>query len=65
MKYKQFQEKIENQIESLNVLIDEKIMHGISYRAEAKRHKALIRWARRDRKQRSLFAKFASFTALF
>ncbi|MEK7605972.1 MAG: hypothetical protein AAB458_00010 [Patescibacteria group bacterium] len=65
MKYHQFQDRIEDQIQSLNMLIDEKILHGISYKAEAKRHKALIRWARRDRKQRSLFAKFASFTALF
>lgn len=65
MKYQQFQEKIEDQIESLNMLIDEKILHGISYRAEAKRHKALIKWARRDRQHRSIFAKLASLTALF
>ena len=65
MKYNQFQKNIEEQIENLNLLIDEKILHGISYRAEARRHRELIRWARRDRKQRSFFSKLATFTALF
>ena len=64
MNYRQFGETIEKELQNLNLIIDEKILHGISYREEARRHKALIKWARRNR-QTSFFRKLSSAMALF
>ncbi len=64
MNYKQYQESIENQLNTLNLLIDEKILHGLSYRSEAKRHRELIQQARRERRQ-PFFARLAGAIALF
>ena len=37
-----FAKEIETEIEKLNVTIDRKIIKGLSYSAEAKKHKKLI-----------------------
>ncbi|QQR82177.1 hypothetical protein IPJ70_02730 [Candidatus Campbellbacteria bacterium] len=64
MKYQEYIQYIDKEIDHLNWVIDEKIMQGISYRAEAKRHKELIQWARRNRRP-SLFKRLGSVMALF
>lgn len=64
MGYKHYKKHIEREIDALNLLIDEKIMHGLSYRKEAKRHKDLIRWARRNR-QPSFMTRMATVLSLF
>ena len=41
---------IEKQIQQLNDRIDAKIMHGLSYAAESKKHKELLRQLRLHKK---------------
>jgi hypothetical protein len=60
----QFAKRIEDELETLNWIIDEKIIQGISYRHEAKRHKELLRWVHRLRKP-SLLRRISSALALF
>lgn len=64
MNRKQVASRIEQELETINWVIDEKIIHGISYRSESKRHKELLRWARRLRRP-SLFRRLSSALALF
>ena len=64
MKYKEYAERIEKEIDSINWRIDEKILRGLSYAAEARRHKALIRQVRRERRHPVLNRVF-SYVSLF
>ncbi|MDQ5928014.1 MAG: hypothetical protein QG633_452 [Patescibacteria group bacterium] len=64
MSQHQYQHRLENELDSLNSLIDEKIIRGLSYRSEAKRHKMLIRQARQMRRQ-PLFSRVLSYVGLF
>lgn len=64
MHYSQYQNRVERELEQLNLAIDEKILQGLSYRAEAKRHKALMRWAHR-RRQPSFFTRLSTALTLF
>jgi hypothetical protein len=64
MTHQQYQQYIEREISSLNMLIDEKILHGLSYRSEARRHRELIRQARKMRRQ-PLMLRMLSFISLF
>ncbi len=64
MNQHQFKKRIEAELEALNWTIDEKIIQGISYRSEAKRHKELLRWARRLRHP-SFFQRLSTVLALF
>ncbi|GMU73838.1 MAG: hypothetical protein AMXMBFR44_0370 [Candidatus Campbellbacteria bacterium] len=60
----QVTQRIEAELDTLNWVIDEKIINGISYRREAKRHKELLRWARKLRRP-SLFRRLSTALALF
>lgn len=60
----QYQHRLESELDSLNSLIDEKIIRGLSYRSEAKRHKMLIKQARQMRR-RPLFSRVLSYVSLF
>lgn len=64
MDKRQFTKRVEDELAALNFVIDEKIIQGISYRHEAKRHKELLRWARRLRRP-SLLRRMSSALALF
>jgi len=64
MHYHQYQNRVERELKQLNLIIDEKILQGLSYRREAKRHKALLRWAR-NRRQPSVFARLSTALTLF
>jgi len=64
MHYRSYHKRVERELDNLNLLIDEKILHGLSYKREAKRHKALFRWAR-HRRQPSLLTRLSSVMALF
>jgi hypothetical protein len=64
MNQHQFTQRIEQELEALNWTIDEKIIQGISYRSESKRHKELLRWARRLRRP-SFLRRLSTVIALF
>lgn len=64
MSQQQYQLRIEQEIDSLNWVIDEKIAQGISYRSEARRHRELIRQVRRLRR-RPMLSRMLSFVSLF
>lgn len=55
---------ISYEIERLNQIIDKKIIRGVNYRAEAKKHRELLRLLKRDRRQFS-FGKMFSFISIF
>jgi len=62
-----FTKRAEEEIENLNEVIDMKIIKGISYKSEAKRHKFLLsKIGNTTRVQTFLFGKSAGFmTNLF
>jgi hypothetical protein len=64
MKYQEYKQHIESELDSLNWVIDEKILRGLSYRGEAKRHKALIKQMRRERRG-PFFTRVFSYVSLF
>ncbi len=64
MKYKEYAQRIEAEIDSINLSIDEKILRGLSYAREARRHKALIKQMRRERHYPILNRVF-SYVSLF
>jgi hypothetical protein len=64
MKYTEYATLLEKELTTLNWIIDEKILHGISYHREAKRHRELIKQARRERR-RPFFARVFSYASLF
>jgi hypothetical protein len=64
MNQHQFTQHVEQELSSLNWVIDEKIIQGISYKSEAKRHRELLRWARNYRKP-SLLHRLSTSLALF
>lgn len=64
MSHHQYQARLEHEIDQLNWVIDEKITRGVSYRAEARRHRELIRQARKMRR-RPMISRMLSFVSLF
>ncbi|MBP9771768.1 MAG: hypothetical protein KBD16_02475 [Candidatus Pacebacteria bacterium] len=64
MQYKEYKQHLEQELETLNWVIDEKILRGLSYKSEARRHLDLIKQARRERR-RPLFTRLMSAMALF
>lgn len=64
MKYPEYKQRIEAEINSINWRIDEKIVRGLSYAAEARRHKALIKQMRRERRH-PLLNRVVSYVSLF
>lgn len=60
MTYKEYARQIETELDLLNRRIDEKILRGLSYVAESRRHKTLIRQMRRERRRPLLTRIFAS-----
>jgi hypothetical protein len=64
MTYSQYKHHIESELNVLNWVIDEKIAQGLSYRQEARRHKELIRRARRMHRK-SFLSKVMASVALF
>jgi hypothetical protein len=64
MKYQEYKQHLEAELNSLNWAIDEKILRGLSYSREAKRHRELIKQARRERR-RPFFARVFSYVSLF
>lgn len=58
MSYDSYKRSLEREIEALNWLIDDKIMHGVSYRHESRQHKELIKQARKMR-HKSFFSRLA------
>ncbi len=55
---------ISYEIERLNQIIDKKIIKGVNYCAEAKKHRELLRLLKRDKSQFSL-SKVFSFIGIF
>ena len=64
MTHQQYRQRIEHEIDSLNVVIDEKILRGLSYRFEARRHRDLIRQMRKIRR-RPVLSRMLSFVSIF
>ncbi len=60
MSEKQFKNYVDKELRRLNEVIDFNIIHGLSYKQEAKRHKALIKQRQKDR-YTDFFKKIASF----
>lgn len=60
MSERQYHKSIESELRLLNVVIDKKIVSGLDYRAEARRHKELLK--KKSLMRRGInFATFASF----
>ena len=55
MSERQYLKTLNAEIQKLNGVIDNKIMHSHDYRREAQRHKELLRQLRKVEKRRSLF----------
>lgn len=63
MSKNQFKHNVDRELKKLNETIDMKILRGVSYRYEARKHKALLSQSRRVSRQQ-WFGKF-SFFSLF
>lgn len=61
MSQHQFAYHLRRELEQLNSIIDRKIVRGRDYRAEAARHKEILRSLTRMKKQRTLSLNFLSF----
>lgn len=57
MTQQQYLKTIEQQLQRINDTIDAKIMKGIPYVVESKKHKALLQKLRTHRQQNSIFYK--------
>lgn len=57
----QYKKVIENQIKKINERIDYKIVNGIAYSNDSRRHKALLDKFRRQYETPSFFGKLLSF----
>lgn len=61
MTQRQYLRALNSEIQKLNGIIDDRIMHEKGYRREAIRHKRLIREVRRAEMNRSLIRLFNFF----
>jgi hypothetical protein len=64
MKYQEYTQHLSKELDSINWVIDEKILRGLSYQLEARRHRELIKQARRARR-RPLLDRVFSYVSLF
>lgn len=62
MSQKQYLKALNAEIQKLNGVIDDKIMHARDYKREARRHKVLLRQLRREERNRSIRSTFMSFS---
>ncbi len=62
MSKQEYLKALNTEIQKLNGVIDNKIMHSYDYRREAQRHKVLLRQLRREEKGRVLFNFFSPFS---
>ena len=53
MSKQQYLKALNTEIQKLNGLIDDKILHGADYKREARRHKELLRQLRREERRRT------------
>lgn len=61
----QYKFAIEKEIKKLNQTIDSKILSGMRYRDDARRHKDLLRQIRKIDQKRSFFPRAFQFLTLF
>ncbi len=58
MSKQQYLKALNKEIQKLNGVIDDKIMHHGNYKREAQRHKELLRQIRKEEKKRSVVSPF-------
>ena len=56
MSKQQYLKALNAEIQKLNGVIDNKILHQADYRREARRHKDLLRQLRREEQKRKIFS---------
>ena len=54
MSKQQYLRALNKEIQKLNGLIDDKIVHGYDYKREARRHKVLLQQLRKEERRRSV-----------
>lgn len=62
MSKQQYLKALNEEIQKLNGIIDNKIMHAHNYKREAHRHKVLLRQLRREERNRSVLSLFTNFS---
>jgi predicted exporter len=59
MSKQQYLRALNKEIQKLNGLIDDKIVHGYDYKREARRHRELLRQLRKEERRRTARAIFS------
>lgn len=59
MSKQQYLRALNKEIQKLNGLIDDRILHGYDYKQEARRHKELLRQLRREERRRTARSVFS------